>query len=144
VAWFNETGEYFHIYNVTTDEEKVKYASMYLEGNVYNWYLWWKGRTQSYNWNSFKNVFFSKLTRLQQKGNVDEFTHQWESLATRVFGLSDDQLLHSYIGGLKSHIQDELILHEVTAIEIHKEKAAEETIEGQSRFNKVYSRRRVP
>jgi hypothetical protein len=42
VVWFNKTEEYFHIYNVTTDEEKVKYASMYLEGNVYNWYLWWK------------------------------------------------------------------------------------------------------
>jgi len=32
VAWFNKTEEYFHIYNITTDEEKVKYASMYLEG----------------------------------------------------------------------------------------------------------------
>jgi hypothetical protein len=58
VAWFNKTEEYFHIYNVTTDEEKVKYASMYLEGTAYNWYLWWKGRIQSYNWNSFKNDFF--------------------------------------------------------------------------------------
>ena len=87
---------------------------------------------------------FFKTHHITKKGNVDEFTHQWESLATRVFGLSDDQLLHSYIGGLKSHIQDELILHEVTATEIHKEKATEETIEGQSRFNKVYSRRRVP
>jgi hypothetical protein len=50
--------------------------------------------------------FFSKLTRLQQKGSIDEFMHQWEALATRVFGLSDDQLLQSYIGGLKPHIQD--------------------------------------
>jgi hypothetical protein len=158
VAWFNKTEEYFHIYNITTDEEKVKYASMYLEGTAYNWYLWWKGRIQSYNWNSFKNdffkrfqgisekYFFSKLTRLQQKGSIDEFTHQWEALATRVFGLSDDQLLQSYIGGLKPHIQDELRLHEVTTVEIaiRKAKAAEEKLEGQSRFNKVYSRRSVP
>jgi hypothetical protein len=157
VAWFNKTEEYFHIYNITTDEEKVKYASMYLEGTAYNWYLWWKGRIQSYTWNSFKNdffkrfqgiseqEFFSKLTRLQQKGSVDEFTHQWEALATRVFGLSDNQLLQSYIGGLKPHIQDELKLHEVTTVEIarRKAKAAEEKLEGQSRFDKFYSRRNI-
>jgi hypothetical protein len=157
VAWFNKTEEYFQIYNITTDEEKVKYASMFLEGTAYNWYIWWKGRIQSYTWNSFKNDFFKrfqgisekelffKLTRLQQKRNVDEFTHQWESLATRVFGLSDDQLLQSYIGGLKPHIQDELKLHEVTNVEIarHKAKAVEEKLEGQSRFGKFYSRRNI-
>ena len=95
---------------------------------------------------SRKNIFFSKLTRLQQKGSKDEFTHQWEALTTGVFGISDDQLLQSYIGGLKPHIQDELRLHEVTTVElaIHKEKATEEKLEGQSRFNKVYSRRSVP
>jgi hypothetical protein len=58
VAWFNKTEEYFQIYNITTDEEKVKYASMFLEGTTYNWYIWWKGRIQSYTWNSFKNDFF--------------------------------------------------------------------------------------
>jgi hypothetical protein len=61
MAWFNKTQEYFHIYNITTDEEKVKYASIYLEGTAYNWYLWWKGRIQSHNWNSFKNDFFLKI-----------------------------------------------------------------------------------
>jgi hypothetical protein len=157
MAWFHKTEEYFHIYNITTDEEKVKYAFMSLEGIVYNWYIWWKGRIQSYTWNSFKNVFFlrfqgileqecfSKLTRLQQKGSIDEFTHQWESLATRVFGLSDDQLLQSYVGGLKPHIQYELKLHEVTTVEIArcKAKEAKEKLEGQSRFDKFYSRRNI-
>ena len=94
VAWFNKTEEYFNIYNVTTDEDMIKYASMYLEGNAYNWYLWWKAGNQFYDWNSFKNdffkrfqgisanEFFSKLDRLQQKGGIDEFTHQWEALTT--------------------------------------------------------------
>jgi hypothetical protein len=58
VAWFNKIEDYFHIYDITTDEENVKYASMYLEGTAYNWYLWWKGRIHSYNWNYFKNDFF--------------------------------------------------------------------------------------
>jgi hypothetical protein len=29
-----------------------------------------------------KNDFFAKLTRIQQKGDVDEYTHEWEALAT--------------------------------------------------------------
>ena len=32
VAWLNKEEEYFGIYNITMDEEKVKYASMHLEG----------------------------------------------------------------------------------------------------------------
>ena len=87
VAWLNKEEEYFDIYNITTDIEKVKYASMHLESHAYIWYMWWKGDKFEYTWNLFKNdflkrfqginedEFFSKLTRLQQKGNVKEFTH---------------------------------------------------------------------
>jgi hypothetical protein len=62
VAWFNKTKEYFHINNI-----KGKYASMYLEGTTYNWYLWWKGRVRSYNWNSFKNDFFKRFQGISEK-----------------------------------------------------------------------------
>lgn len=107
MAWFNKAEEYFDIYNITIDEEKVKYAFMHLEGETYNWYMWWKKENHSYNCHSFKNNFFKrfqgimenefflKLTILQQKGSVDEFTHPWEALATRVFELSTEQLLQS-------------------------------------------------
>ena len=85
------------------DEEKVKYVPMHLEGDSYNWYIWWKGDNFSFTWKLLKNdflkrvqgitedKFFSNLTRLQEKGSVEEFTHQWESLATRVLELSDKQ-----------------------------------------------------
>jgi hypothetical protein len=61
VAWFNKAEEYFNIYNITTDEEKVKYASMHLEGEAYNWYMWWKKENHSYNLHSFKNDFFKRF-----------------------------------------------------------------------------------
>ena len=68
---------------------------MQLEGNTYNWYMWWKTTTRvcSFSWNNFKNdllerfqgviekEFFAKITRLQQKGSVDEYTCEWEALA---------------------------------------------------------------
>ena len=81
---------------------------------------------------SKKIKFFSKLTRLQQVRNVEEFTHQWESLSTRVFGLSDKQRLETYLGGLKPHLQKELKLHDIPKVEVarRKAKAAERKLEG--------------
>ena len=96
--WLNKGQEYFEICNIQSDKEKVKYASIHMEGYAYNWYLWWKRDNFTYTWNLFKNNFFnrfqgikeddffSKLTRLQQVGSVEEFTHQWECLSTEYLG----------------------------------------------------------
>ena len=110
---------------------------MHLKGNTYNWYLWWKNtaRICSYNWVSFRNNiikrfqgveekdFFAKITRLQQKNNVDEYNCEWEALSTRVPELSDDQRLQTYIHGLKQHIHVELELHNISTMEEARRKA---------------------
>ena len=115
-----------------------------MEGYAYNWYLWWKKYNFTYTWNLFKNdsfnrfqgikedEFFSKLTKLHQVENVEEFTHQWESLSTRVFGLYDKQRLKTYLGGLKPHLQKELKLHDIHNEEVarYKSKATERKLEG--------------
>ena len=62
VARLNKANEYFDIYNITSDKEKVKYASMHMEGYTYKLYMWWKGDNFSYTWNLFKNVFL-KVSR---------------------------------------------------------------------------------
>ena len=61
VAWLNKAEEYFDIYNITIDIEKVKYASMHLENHAYNWYMWWKGDNFTYTWNLFKNDFLKRF-----------------------------------------------------------------------------------
>ena len=48
IAWLNTEEEYLDIYNIATNEEKVKYGSMHLEGYAYNWYMWCKGDNFSY------------------------------------------------------------------------------------------------
>ena len=86
IAWINKAKEYLDIHNIHYDDKKIKYAFMHLEGNAYNWYLWWNNtaRICSYKWFSFRNDlikrfqsieekdFFAKITRLQQKNSVDE------------------------------------------------------------------------
>ena len=72
---------------------------------------------------SKKINFSSKITRLQQVGSVEEFTHQLESLSTRVFGLFDKQKLKTYLGGLKPYHQKELKLHDIPNVEVARYKA---------------------
>ena len=36
IAWINKVEEYLDIHNIHYDDEKIKYASMHLEGNAYN------------------------------------------------------------------------------------------------------------
>lgn len=39
---------------------------MYLEGDVDNWYIWWKTRNQFYDWNTFKNDFLKDSKEFRQ------------------------------------------------------------------------------
>jgi hypothetical protein len=82
--------------------------------------------------------------RLQQKGNVDDFTCDWETLGTRVPGLWTERLVQSYIIGLKPHIQNELKLHNIIDMKsvICTARAAERKLERSSlhKFEKTYSR----
>ena len=68
-AWLNKAEEYFDIYNIQSDEEKVKYASMHMEGYADNWYLWWKRDNFTYTWNLFKNDFLNRFQGIKE----DEF-----------------------------------------------------------------------
>jgi len=45
---------------------------------------------------------------LKQKGNINDYTHEWEVLATRQCGFTDEQLLKIYICGLKDYICSEI------------------------------------
>ena len=110
----------FSIHNITADEEMIKYASMQLEDRTYNWYMWWKVTTHTtkHKWKMFKNNFFkwfeylkekdffAKITKMQQKGGVDEYTDEWEALETHVSKLTDSQVLQTYVYRLKIYIRD--------------------------------------
>ena len=39
VEWINKFEEYFDIYNIQINSEKIKCTSMQLEGNAYTWYM---------------------------------------------------------------------------------------------------------
>ena len=106
VAWINKVEEYFEIYDINDDDERLRHTSMKMEGEAYNLYMWWKKLTHSISWRKFKDAFFkifqgvkeeeffSALIKLRQKGSVDEYTQEWETLVTRVPGLSKSCLIY--------------------------------------------------
>ena len=61
--------------------------------------------------------FFAKITKLQQKGDVDEYTDEWEYLATHVLKLIDRQCLQTYVYELKPYIRDELELLNISTLD---------------------------
>ena len=91
---------------------------------------------------------FETITIIQHKGNVDEYTYEWEALATRVLKLTNEQCLQTYVRGLKQYLRDELEMHNITTME--KERRKEKFIENKFKrsshtsFNKFYSRRKPP
>ena len=106
--------------------------------------MWWKVTTReaTLNWNTFKHDFFkrfedlkerdlfAKITRLQQKGVIDEYIDEWKALVTHVPKLTYTQCLQTYGYELKPYIRDELELLNVSTMDKvrRKEKIIEEKI----------------
>jgi hypothetical protein len=92
--------------------EKISMASLYLEGDAYDWFTWWSKKTsglsmlteQMFTKDLLKRFHddeeddtFTRFTHLQQTWTINEYTHEWEVLATRFLDLTEDQLLKLYI-----------------------------------------------
>jgi hypothetical protein len=96
-------------------QEKIMTTSNSLEGEAYDWYLWWSKKcdARSFNWQNFTAALlkrfhdeedddlYNKFMHLKQKASVNDYTHEWEVSATRQRGFTDEQLLKMYICGLK-------------------------------------------
>lgn len=106
-------------------------ASNYLEAEAYDWFFWWSFKCTGclFNWKNFKSTLlkrfheeeeydvYERFVPLKQKGSMSEYTHEWEVLAIRQRGFSDEELLKMYRYGLKDYIREELKLHKPKTIE---------------------------
>ena len=100
IQWINKIEKYFEMYNIYGDNDKLNVAAMYMDKTACDWFLWrdstMKGGRLVRDWDTFKKIFFkqfqdmeeaeiySKLTRLQQEGTVDEYFSNLLVLSTRV------------------------------------------------------------
>ena len=116
IRWIDQIEKYFEMYNINGDDDKLNVAAMYMDKTACDWFLWrdstMKGGRLVRDWDTFKKIFFkqfqdmeeaeiySKLTRLQQEGTVDEYFSNLLALATRVQDINK-QILQIDIGGMK-------------------------------------------
>jgi len=77
---------------------------------------------------------YNKFAHLKQKGNVKDYTHEWEVLATRQVGFIDEQLFNMYICGFKDYIQSEIKLWKPKTIGDARYVA--KLIENKNKYNK--------
>jgi len=131
IVWVNKMDAIFRANPPIGEQEKIMTASNYLEAEAYDWFLWWSNKCaiRSFNWKKFKSVFlkrfhdeeeddvYERFIHLKQKGLVSEYIHEWEVLAIRQRGFSDEELLKMYRCGLKDYIQEELKLYKPQTIE---------------------------
>ena len=67
VAWLNKAEEYFDIYDINSDDEKIKYASMKMEGETCNWFMRWKNMMLAISWTKFKDAFFKIFQGIKEE-----------------------------------------------------------------------------
>jgi predicted Zn-ribbon and HTH transcriptional regulator len=77
---------------------------------------------------------YNKFVHLKENGSVNDYTHEWEVLATRQCGFTYEQLLKMYICGLKDYICSEIKLWNPKTIEDARH--ATRLIEYKDKFNK--------
>jgi hypothetical protein len=77
---------------------------------------------------------YNKFVHLKQKGNINDYTHEWEVLATRKCGFTDEKLIKVYICGLKDYIHSEIKLWNPT---IEDARHTSRLIEQKNKFNKL-------
>jgi len=120
-----------------------------LEGEAYDWYLWWSGKCNvcSFQWKNFvaallkifydeeEDDLYNKFNHLKQKGNVNDYTHEWKVLVTRHDEFTAKQLLKMYICGLKYYIRSEVKLWKPKTIE--DARYAAKLIEQKNRYNRL-------
>ena len=67
VAWIKKAEEYFEIYDINDDDEKLRHASLKMEGEAYNWYMWWKKTIHVISWRKFKDAFFNGFQGVREE-----------------------------------------------------------------------------
>jgi hypothetical protein len=119
-----------------------------IEGEAYDWYLWWSRKcdARSFHWKNFTTTLlkifhdeedealYNKFMHLKHNENINDYTHEWEVLETRKCGFTNEKLIKMHICGLKDYIRNEIKLWNPKTIEDARHTSR--LIEQKNKFNK--------
>jgi len=87
-----------------------------MDGSVNHWFKFWKRKTPNPSWNELKDTFFriyggwdksfvfEKLTKIKQKGSMEEFVQEFKALVSQAPNIMEEQLLGYFLVGLQLKI----------------------------------------
>ncbi|KAI5352798.1 hypothetical protein L3X38_005690 [Prunus dulcis] len=113
--------ERFLDYHEVEDHRKVMVAAMHLGGDAALWMKWFESRYPHDSWVVFSEMLLQRfgpgealnvnmgLSHNKQTGSVAEYVGLFIKLSCRAVGWTDEQLLGTFVGGLKEDIQDDVI-----------------------------------
>jgi len=133
-TWLFQIEEYFKTVNLTDDEQKMRAAGLTLKGQAASWYRDAMSRASSpKTWAQFseaiRKMFMpigrekyarQQLDRTYQRpqDSVATYTTFFKRLILAIGdGVSEDERLYRYVGGLRDHIQREVFMREPTSLE---------------------------
>lgn len=112
--------EHFFTFHQILPEQKIDIAAFYMTGDALQWFHWLCATQQLSTWEVFArqaelrfgpSTFINheaQLFKLRQKTTLAAYLSEFESLSTRVPGLSSTSLLNCFLSGLRDDIQRDL------------------------------------
>lgn len=109
--------ERFFYYNMIENNNRVKLATLHLEGKALNWYQWFEKCHGQMTWVLFKDGIVSRfgpntyedvmgdLTKLRHTTTVRVYQEQFEELANRTTNLPESFFISCFISGLKEEVK---------------------------------------
>ncbi|GAU15122.1 hypothetical protein TSUD_08600 [Trifolium subterraneum] len=119
MGWIFKINQFFY-YHLTPDEQRLRIASFYMDGEALPWFQWMHSNGQILTWTSFLHALETRFAPSQyedpkgalfkhtQTGSVKDYQGQFEMLANRITGLSPPFYLSCFVSGLKPAIRREV------------------------------------
>jgi hypothetical protein len=120
LGWIFKINQFFD-YHLTPDDQRLRIASFYMEGEALTWFQWLHQNGQLMNWPTFLHALEIRfapsqyedpkgaLFKLTQTTTVKEYQAKFESLANRIVGLPPACYLSCFVSGLKPAIRREVL-----------------------------------
>ncbi|CAJ2644149.1 unnamed protein product [Trifolium pratense] len=98
MGWIFKINQFFY-YHLTPDEQRLRIASFYMDGDALSWFQWMHSNGQILTWTSFLQALETRfapsqyddpkgaLFKLCQSGSVRDYQTQFEMLTNRISGL---------------------------------------------------------
>jgi hypothetical protein len=120
LGWIFKITQFFD-YHLTPDDQRLRIASFYMEGEALTWFQWMHQNGQLLTWTTFLHALEVRfapsqyedpkgaLFKLSQTTTLKKYQTQFESLANRIIGLPPSCYLSCFISGLKPAIRREVL-----------------------------------